>query len=62
MVSLQGLNWQDHHFTMTNWFYKYKWSEPATQIAILAKGGYDRMMFLLKDKMHAGCAHVCKPF
>lgn len=44
-----GLKWQDHHFAMTNWFYKYKWSEPATQIDILAECGYDGVMLSLKD-------------
>lgn len=37
---VRDLHWQDHHFVMTNWFYKYKWSEPATQIDILAETGY----------------------
>ena len=46
---VQDLNWQDHHFAMTNWFYGYKWSEPATQIAILAERGYDGVMLSLKD-------------
>jgi hypothetical protein len=38
---VQDSNWQDHHFAMTNWFYKYKWGDPAAQIAILAERGYD---------------------
>ena len=46
---VQDLNWQDHHFAMTNWFYKYKWGDPATQIAILAERGYDGVMLSLKD-------------
>ena len=46
---VQNLGWQDHHFAMSNWFYKYKWSEPATQIKILAEGGYDGVMLSLKD-------------
>jgi len=46
---VQDLNWKDHHFAMTNWFYKYKWSEPATQIAILAERGYGGAMLSLKD-------------
>ena len=46
---VQDLPWQDHHFAMTNWFYKYKWSEPATQIAVLAERGYDGVMLSLKD-------------
>ncbi len=45
----QNLHWQDHHFAMTNWFYKYKWSEPGTQIDVLAKSGYDGAMLSLKD-------------
>ncbi len=49
-VDLAGdLNWQDHHFAMTNWFYKYKWNEPATQIEILAERGYGGVMLSLKD-------------
>ena len=44
----QDLNWKDHHFAMTNWFYKYKWSEPATQIDILAEQGYGGAMLSLK--------------
>jgi len=47
---VQDLPWQDHHFAMTNWFYKYKWDEPATQIAILAERGYDGVMLVLKDE------------
>ena len=46
---VQDLNWQDHHFAMTNWFYKYKWSEPATQIDTLAECGYGGVMLSLKD-------------
>ena len=46
---VQDLHWQDHHFAMTNWFYKYKWSEPATQIDTLAECGYDGAMLSLKD-------------
>lgn len=46
---VQDLHWQDHHFAMTNWFYKYKWSEPATQIDVLAECGYDGAMLSLKD-------------
>ncbi len=46
---VQDLNWQDHHFAMTNWFYKYKWSEPKAQIGILAECGYDGAMLSLKD-------------
>lgn len=42
-------NWQKHHFAMTNWFYRYKWDEPATQIDILARCGYDGVMLSLKD-------------
>jgi sugar phosphate isomerase/epimerase len=34
---------------MTNWFYKYKWGEPATQIEILAECGYQGVMLSLKD-------------
>jgi len=46
---VQNLNWQDHHFAMTNWFYKYKWNDPAAQIAILAERGCDSVMLSLKD-------------
>ena len=46
---VQDLHWQDHHFAMTNWFYKYKWGEPATQIDVLAKCGYGGAMLSLKD-------------
>jgi sugar phosphate isomerase/epimerase len=46
---VQDLHWQDHHFAMTNWFYKYKWGEPAEQIAILAECGYRGAMLSLKD-------------
>jgi len=46
---VQDLHWQDHHFVMTNWFYNYRWNEPATQIAILAERGYDSVMLSLKD-------------
>jgi len=46
---VQDLRWQDHHFAMTNWFYKYKWSEPATQIEIFAECGYGGAMLSLKD-------------
>ncbi|MCP4784152.1 MAG: sugar phosphate isomerase/epimerase [Fuerstiella sp.] len=45
----QNLHWQDHHFAMTNWFYKYKWSEPDTQIDTLARCGYGGAMLSLKD-------------
>ena len=27
---VQDLHWQDHHFAMTNWFYKYIFSIGAT--------------------------------
>ena len=46
---VQNLRWQDHHFAMTNWFYKHRWDEPAVQIAILAERGYDGVMLSLKD-------------
>ena len=46
---VQDLHWQDHHFAMTNWFYKYKWGEPATQIDVLAECGYGGAMLSLKD-------------
>ena len=46
---VQDLHWQDHHFAMTNWFYKYKWNEPAAQVGILAERGYDGVMLSLKD-------------
>jgi len=45
---VQDLHWQGHHFAMTNWFYNYRWSEPATQIDILAESGYDGAMLSLK--------------
>lgn len=44
-----GLAWQDHHFAMTNWFYKYQWGDPAAQIRILSETGYDSVMLSLKD-------------
>jgi len=34
---------------MTNWFYRYKWGEPTTQIEILAERGYGGAMLSLKD-------------
>jgi len=46
---VQQLGWKDHHFAMTNWFYKYKWSEPAAQIKILSQTGYGGAMLSLKD-------------
>jgi len=46
---VQDLNWQDHHFAMTNWFYRFKWGEPATQIDTLAECGYGGAMLSLKD-------------
>ena len=46
---VQGLHWQDHHFAMTNWFYEYKWDEPASQVDILAECGYGGAMLSLKD-------------
>ena len=46
---VQDLNWKNHHFVMTNWFYNYKWDEPAAQIAILTERGYDSVMLSLKD-------------
>ena len=46
---VQDLHWQDHHFAMTNWFYRHMWGEPATQIEILAERGYGGAMLSLKD-------------
>lgn len=46
---VQDLHWTKSHFAMTHWFYKCKWNEPATQIAILAERGYDSVMLSLKD-------------
>jgi sugar phosphate isomerase/epimerase len=46
---VQDSHWQDNHFAMTNWFYKYKWSEPATQIDVLSDCGYGGAMLSLKD-------------
>ena len=46
---VQDLAWQKSHFAMTNWFYKYKWSEPKTQIQLLAERGYGGAMLSLKD-------------
>ena len=46
---VQDLHWQRSHFVMTNWFYKYKWSDPAAQIGTLAESGYDGVMLSLKD-------------
>ncbi|MBL7133997.1 MAG: sugar phosphate isomerase/epimerase [Phycisphaerae bacterium] len=46
---VQDMPWTTSHFAMTNWFYRYKWAEPAAQIAILAERGYDGVMLSLKD-------------
>lgn len=46
---VQDLHWQDHHFVMTNWFYGYKRSDPAAQVALLAERGYKGVMLSLKD-------------
>ncbi len=45
---VQDLPWQDHHFVMTNWFYRYRGNEPAAQVRILAERGYDGVMLSLK--------------
>jgi sugar phosphate isomerase/epimerase len=42
-------HWKGHHFAMTNWFYKHKWSDPAEQIRILAEAGYQGVKLSLKD-------------
>ena len=47
---VQDLHWKDHHFAMTNWFYKYKWKDPAAQIKMLAECGYNGAMLSLKDE------------
>ena len=46
---VQDLHWQDHHFAMTNWFYKYHFSDPELQIGVLKQRGYDSVMLSLKD-------------
>ena len=48
---VQDLNWQDHHFAMTNWFYKYHFGDPELQIKLLAERGYDSVMLSLKDDL-----------
>jgi sugar phosphate isomerase/epimerase len=45
----QNLHWKDHHFAMTNWFYKYKFGDPELQIKLLAERGYGGAMLSLKD-------------
>lgn len=40
---------ESSQFAMSNWFYKYKWGEPAAQIAILDQTGYQGVMLSLKD-------------
>jgi len=47
---VQDLHWQDHHFVMTNWFYRYKGNDPAAQVQILAERGYDGVVLSLKDE------------
>jgi len=47
---VQDLHWQDHHFVMTNWFYRYKRNDPAAQVQILAERGYDGVVLSLKDE------------
>ncbi len=46
---VQGLHWKTSHGAMSNWFYRYKWGEPETQIEILAERGYDSVILSLKD-------------
>jgi sugar phosphate isomerase/epimerase len=46
---VQDLHWKDHHFAMTNWFYKYKFGDPELQIKLLAERGYGGVMLTLKD-------------
>ena len=47
---VQDLHWQDHHFVMTNWFYRHKGNDPAAQVRILAERGYDGVVLSLKDE------------
>jgi len=46
---VQDLHWKDHHFAMTNWFYKYQPGNPELQIKILQQSGYNGAMLSLKD-------------
>ena len=46
---VQNLHWTRSHFAMSNWFYNYKWKDPAAQIQLLADSGYDSVMLSLKD-------------
>lgn len=46
---VQDLHWTRSHFAMSNWFYNYKWKDPAAQIQLLADSGYDSVMLSLKD-------------
>ena len=36
---VQDLHWTKSHFAMTNWFYNYKWKDPAAQIRLLKDTG-----------------------
>jgi sugar phosphate isomerase/epimerase len=46
---VQDLPWQDHHFAMTNWFYRYQFGNPELQIKLLKESGYGGVMLSLKD-------------
>ena len=46
---VQGLHWKDHHFAMSNWFYKYQFGNPELQIKLLKERGYGGVMLSLKD-------------
>jgi len=46
---VQNLHWKDHHFAMTNWFYKYHFDDPQLQIELLKERGYGGVMLSLKD-------------
>ncbi|MCM8525019.1 MAG: hypothetical protein NE327_00770, partial [Lentisphaeraceae bacterium] len=45
----EGRSWYNHHFAMTNWFYKYSFNDPELHAKILAEGGYQGAMLSLKD-------------
>jgi hypothetical protein len=46
---VQDLHWKDHHFVMSNWFYKYQFRNPELQIKLLKERGYGGVMLTLKD-------------
>lgn len=46
---VQNLHWKDHHFAMTNWFYKYQFENPKLHVQLLKERGYGGVMLSLKD-------------